>query len=585
MPDSSTADGKPPPPPPVRRTAFVAAALIVALVVSTAPPGEAAEQLRTFRVLEGSPAGTAVGTVGGEDPSAKGPFLIVPQEGGSSDLTVDQDSGEIRTRTVLDREKTARYVYSAIPLGPGDNAVVKVVVDVVDVNDNSPEFRLSDDVRTDPPLLHIDIPENTPRGTKRRLPSAVDRDLGAFGVQRYDLLLDDDDASGRGQVTEAFNVSYFRESDDGPLVLDLVVVGDLDREARDLHTLRIVAVDGGEPPRTGTLTLHVHVQDLNDSPPIFSRQRYFTTLGGSGSGRARASPAAAVKPAGDPVLQVSASDADQGLNGHVSYLINRKQSSDRAEAFDIDQETGLVTLAKDLDLETAAVHEIVVVARDAGEVPQETSAFVTVRVSPDSAGRQLPPPHLTAARARKPALPPAKSEVDGGAELALELLRGAGVPENLAPGEIVGTWSLPRSPGFADVSQVEAVVTSRPNSMGLFANSSGFYLQVLNPLPDFDGGGGPAETFQVTAKFTSRLTGESSRKEFLVPLEDVNDHAPKFEREGPIEVTVNESLEPRSPVLTLKATDKDSGKNGQVEYSIQHLSGRTLCSIFEHFSF
>lgn len=59
--------------------------------------------------------------------------------------------------------------------------------------------------------------------------------------------------------------------------LDLIVNGNLDRERISMYTLQIVAIDGGSPPKTGTLTLRVHVQDLNDSPPVFSKQRYFTT--------------------------------------------------------------------------------------------------------------------------------------------------------------------------------------------------------------------------------------------------------------------------------------------------------------------
>ena len=61
----------------------------------------------------------------------------------------------------------------------------------------------------------------------------------------------------------------------------------------------------------------------------------------------------------------------QGDNSRVTYSINRRQS-DRDRHFDIDSQTGLLTLAKKLDFERQNVHEIVIVARDGGEVPQET---------------------------------------------------------------------------------------------------------------------------------------------------------------------------------------------------------------------
>ena len=80
--------------------------------------------------------------------------------------------------------------------------------------------------------------------------------------------------------------------------------------------------------------------------------------------------------------QVSARDSDAAgsLNSQIRYAINRRQS-DPKRTFNINENTGLIVLAKNVHFETDQVHEIVVVARDGGEVPQETSAFVTVRVN------------------------------------------------------------------------------------------------------------------------------------------------------------------------------------------------------------
>ena len=69
-----------------------------------------------------------------------------------------QNTGEIRTARVLDREVRAEYSLSAIPLtGAGEN--IKVVIQVEDVNDNAPTFPSS--------LVEIGLPENTPRDSKR----------------------------------------------------------------------------------------------------------------------------------------------------------------------------------------------------------------------------------------------------------------------------------------------------------------------------------------------------------------------------------------------------------------------------------
>ena len=64
-----------------------------------------------------------------------------------------------------------------------------------------------------------------------------------------------------------FDIKHDKDS------LDLVVKGVLDREKLDSYEMVIVAFDSGKPPKTASMTLTVDVQDLNDSPPVFSEQR------------------------------------------------------------------------------------------------------------------------------------------------------------------------------------------------------------------------------------------------------------------------------------------------------------------------
>lgn len=198
-----------------------------------------------FRVEEGVPIGTSIGEIG-----SQGPYLIVPLEGQSSpeeDLIVNQRNGEIRTRKILDRETKDKYLFSAIPLN-GES--IKVTVLIQDINDNAPNFDLQE--------FKIDIPENIPFGTKRKLPPALDKDQD--GVTKYEIV--------SGNVGQAFQVAYNDNN-----ALDLVVQGQLDRERLDRYTMVLVASDNGQPPKSTSLTLKVQVQDLNDSPPIFSKQR------------------------------------------------------------------------------------------------------------------------------------------------------------------------------------------------------------------------------------------------------------------------------------------------------------------------
>jgi len=150
-------------------------------------------------------------------------------------------------------------------------------------------------------------------------------------------------------------------------MLDLIVNGFLDREAVPTYSLLIEAVDGGNPPQKGTLTVNVTILDLNDNPPTFEQQRYYATLAENAT-------------VGTSVLSVAAADPDSGPNGEVRYAINRRQS-DSQELFAIDELSGLLMVNKRLDFESKDSHELVVVAKDRGDVPQETTAFITVRIT------------------------------------------------------------------------------------------------------------------------------------------------------------------------------------------------------------
>ena len=293
--------------------------------------------MRQFRVREGAAAGTRIGFIGSAAagsaaPPPAPPYLVVPVADSpiDTDLDIDQNTGEVRTKVELDREARDRYTLSAIPLtGAGEN--IKVVIEVEDVNDNAPTFPSS--------VVELGLPENTPRDTRRQLPPAIDRDLGTFNTQRYTIV--------RGNTNNAFRLSTQRDRA-GVLALDLQVNGFLDREADAAYQLVIEATDGGRPALSGRITVNVTILDLNDNPPTFSRQRYTASVPENAT-------------VGTGVVTVAAADPDLGNNGEVTYAINRRQS-DTGELFTIDKFSGMLSVNKRLDF------ELVVVATDRGGV-------------------------------------------------------------------------------------------------------------------------------------------------------------------------------------------------------------------------
>ena len=69
---------------------------------------------------------------------------------------------------------------------------------------------------------------------------------------------------------------------------------------------------------------------------------------------------------------------------------------------------------------------------------------------------------------------------------------------------------------------------------------------------------------------TNRLTGTGT---VYIEVEDVNDNAPMFDRSSTYVGHVAENQEQHQDILTVTATDADSGQNAQIRYnSMQHTS-------------
>ena len=467
------------------------------------------EYVRQFRVREGAAAGTRIGFIGSAAagsaaPPPAPPYLVVPVADSpiDTDLDIDQNTGEVRTKVELDREARDRYTLSAIPLtGAGEN--IKVVIEVEDVNDNAPTFPSS--------VVELGLPENTPRDTRRQLPPAIDRDLGTFTTQRYTIV--------RGNTNNVFRLSTQRDRA-GVLALHLQVNGFLDREADAAYQLVIEATDGGRPALSGRITVNVTILDLNDNPPTFSQQRYTASVPENAT-------------VGTGVVTVAASDPDLGNNGQVTYSINRRQS-DTGELFTIDEFSGLLSVNKRLDFESKDSHELVVVATDRGEVAQETTAFITVRIT-DVADQQ---PSITL-RYLTPS---------GGAELSEDTAVGTVLAAVTLADQEAGQEAVLTLAGDQDTFQLERAVAgwqlvlARPLDR---EQRDSFTLQLAAPAPA-----------QAAATIEIRVT-------------DVNDNPPVFtERE--YEASVDEAAEPGTAVLRVAATDADVGANGRVSYRIGH---------------
>ena len=186
-------------------------------------------------------------------------------------FSIDTNSGVLTTAQVIDREQVCANVNpchldidvrATQPSGGLD--LVKFVVEVTDINDHLPTFAQAS--------ISREISESTVQGVQFPLPSADDPDAGANGVRSYQLVSEDenDDVSAFRLVTS--------QNADGSIDVNLALAQSLDRETRDEYHFRLIASDGGNPARSGSMRVDVTVLDANDNSPVFDRPTYNVTV-------------------------------------------------------------------------------------------------------------------------------------------------------------------------------------------------------------------------------------------------------------------------------------------------------------------
>ncbi|XP_042371692.1 protocadherin beta-8-like, partial [Plectropomus leopardus] len=210
----------------------------------------------------------------------------------------------------------------------------RITVEVLDINDHAPVFPNKEK------SISFEMSESAVAGVQFPLRSAEDLDVGQNGLQDYILSPNDN------------FILKQHANPDGSKYVEMVLQKPLDRERNSHLSLKLIAVDGGTPQRSGTVNIDVTVLDANDNIPVFNQSVYKAFVMEN-----------TIK--GTSIITVNATDADSGSYGLISYSLYEMKGT-AADIFSIDENTGTVSVSGQIDYEKDRKYEVRVEAKDQG---------------------------------------------------------------------------------------------------------------------------------------------------------------------------------------------------------------------------
>ncbi|KAM3612183.1 uncharacterized protein V6R79_004086 [Siganus canaliculatus] len=377
-----------------------------------------------------------------------------------------------------------------------------VEVEVLDVNDHSPSFLEKETT--------LEISESVFPGTRFQLKASRDPDSGHFSVQQYKLSQND-----------YFRLEVKDRGHDGKIPI-LVVQKPLDRETAERHTLILTALDGGKPPKSGEMNIVVNVIDVNDNVPLFSKDIYSVRVSENA-------------PVGTAVIQVNATDLDEGANGDVVYSLSKSMNENILNLFDINQLTGEITVKGLIDYEEKDKYEIEIQASDKGLAPLTTEKSVIIQIV----------------------------DVNDNAPVIEVTSFSSSIPEDSRPGTTVALISVNDLDSGLNGKVICSLGDNVPFDLAPSVKDKMFSLVTKSPLDR-------EKQSHYDLTISAKDAGQpplSSEKTISVVVSDVNDNSPEFSL-SPYTFYVTEGNDPGASVFAVKAFDRDENDNAVISYHI-----------------
>ncbi|KAM9455732.1 protocadherin gamma-A11-like isoform 18-T18 [Clarias gariepinus] len=418
-------------------------------------------------------------------------------------IDLNKERGLLLIKEKIDREslcaKTTPCALHLQMIIENPMEMYTITVEITDMNDNAPFFQTE--------KIRIEISESAVPGARFMLERATDADVGSNGLQSYSL-----------KPTDHFVLELQNHADGGKNV-EMILQKPLDREKQETIALLLTAMDGGDPVLSGTVQIHVTVLDANDNAPVFTQKVYRATIMEN-------------SPTGSIITTVSASDADKGTNGQVTYQISNTDKSVK-DVFSIDQNNGELKLNGQIDYEKTSRFQIDIQAKDQGGLSDSCKIMIDVLDINDN----------------KPTIN--------------ILSMSSSISEESRSGTVIAMIKV-NDPDSGANGQVYCTVRENvPFTIKFQANN--FFSLLTDQELDRE----REAEYNITVTCSDEgVPSLSSSTSLRLHISDVNDNAPVFEKNH-YDAYVVENNTPGLSIFTVKASDADSNQNARVSYILE----------------
>ncbi|XP_061899359.1 protocadherin alpha-8-like [Entelurus aequoreus] len=466
-------------------------------------------QLR-YSISEEVQEGTVVGNVAkdlGLDKSLlKGRGYRIVAGSAEPILEVNQEDGVLFVARRVDREEVCERVSPCViklkSVLENPLEVHYVTVEILDINDHSPVFPEKEQ--------RLEISESALPGARFQLQAARDPDVGQLSIQQYKL-----------SHNEHFRIDVKDRGEDRKVPF-LVLLKQLDREAGERHRLRLTAMDGGKPAKSGSIEITVDVLDVNDNSPVFDKEVYSVSLNENVA-------------VGTFVIRVNATDLDLGANGEIVYSFGKEVDLKVKDIFSIDTHTGEIHVTGHVDFEKSKNYEIDIQASDKGHAPLTADKSVIINIIDVN---------------------------DNAPEIEVTSFSNS-IKEDAKVGTTVALISVSDLDSGINGKVLCAIKQDVPFSLSPSLQEN-MYAVVTKSHLDRE----HVSQYEVT--IVAKDTNEpvfSTEKTITVVVSDVNDNSPEFSS-SPYKFYITENNSPGASVFSLKASDQDAGDNALITYHI-----------------